>query len=107
MDDSYIAVIFTAGMGADMTGYADTAARINELVQQQPGYIGKYHSMEGNREITISYWKNLEAVKAWKAHPEHRAAQELGRSKWYAGYRVRLVKIDRFYEAGMRYLGSE
>lgn len=107
MDDSYIAVIFTAEMGADVTGYADTAARINELVREQRGYIGKYHRMEGNREITISYWEDLEAVKAWKAHPEHLAAQEQGRSKWYAGYRVQLVRIGRFYEAGMRYLGSE
>ena len=105
--DSYYAVIFTAEMAADVTGYAGTAERMNELAQQQRGYIGRYHSMEGNREITISYWEDLEAVKAWKAHPEHRAAQELGRSKWYADYQVQLVKIDRFYEAGGRYLGSE
>lgn len=95
--DSYYAVIFTAEMAAELTGYTDTSQRMNELVQQQPGYIGKHHRMEGNREITISYWENLEAVKAWKAHPEHRAAQELGRAKWYADYQVQLVRIDRFY----------
>lgn len=95
-DDSYYAVIFTAEMAADVTGYADMAQRMNELVLQQPGYIGRYHSMEGNRELTISYWENLEAIKAWKAHPEHRAAQELGRSKWYADYQVQLVRSGRF-----------
>ena len=94
--DSYYAVIFTAEMAVDVTGYADTTQRINELVQEQPGYIGKYQSMEGNREITISYWESLEAVKAWKAHPEHQAAQELGRSKWYVGYQVRPIRIDKF-----------
>ena len=97
-DDSYYAVVFTAETAADMTGYAETAERMDELARQQQGYIGKYQRMEGNREITISYWDNLEAVKAWKAHPEHRAAQEQGRSKWYADYRVQLVRIDRFYE---------
>lgn len=97
-DEGHYAVIFTAEMAADVVGYAGTAERMNDLVQQQPGYMGKYHRMEGNREITISYWENLEAVKAWKAHPEHRAAQELGRSKWYADYQVQLVRIDRFYE---------
>ena len=81
-----------------MTGYADMAQRMNELVQEQPGYIGKYHRMEGNREITISYWESLDAVKAWKAHPEHRTAQELGRSKWYADYQVQVTRIDRFNE---------
>lgn len=100
-DDGYYAVIFTAEMAADVTGYAGTAERMNVLARQQPGYIGRYHRMEGSREITISYWENLEAVKAWKAHPEHRAAQELGRSKWYADYQVELVRIGRFYEPGM------
>lgn len=99
--NSHYAVVFTAEMAADLAGYADTAGRMNELVRQQRGYIGKYHRMEGNREITISYWENLEAVKAWKAHPEHAAAREQGRSKWYADYRVQLVRIDRFYETGM------
>ena len=103
--DCYYAVIFTAEMAADVTGYAETAQRMNELVQAQPGYIGKYHSMEGNRELTISYWENLESVKAWKSHPEHQAAQELGRSKWYTSYRVELARIDKFYKSG--YLGSE
>ena len=97
-DDSYYAVVFTAEMAADVTGYADMAQRMNELVQEQPGYIGKYHNMEGRREITISYWESLDAVKAWKAHPEHRTAQELGRSKWYADYQVQVTRIDRFNE---------
>ena len=98
--DCYYAVIFTAEMAEDVTGYTDTAQRMNELVQQQPGYIGKYQSMEGTREITISYWENLEAVKAWKENQEHRAAQELGRSKWYTSYQVRSVPIGKFYRSG-------
>ena len=88
-------MIFTAEMAADVTGYAAMAQRMNELVQEQPGYIGKYHRMEGNREITISYWEDLDSVKAWKAHPEHRAAQEFGRSRWYVDYQVRPVQIGR------------
>ena len=100
--DSYYAVIFTAVMADDMTGYADMSQRMNELIQELPGYIGKYHSMEGKREITISYWENLEAVKAWKAHPEHQIAQQLGRSKWYADYQVEVARIDKFYTSHPR-----
>ena len=95
--DCYYAVIFTAEMATDQTGYTDTALRMNELVQEQPGYIGKYQMMKANREITISYWENLNAVKTWKAHAEHHAAQELGRSKWYADYQVQLVRIEQSY----------
>ena len=52
---------------------------------------------EGNREIAISYWENLEQISAWKQNAEHRKAQELGRSKWYASYQVQVVKIIREY----------
>ena len=96
--NSYYAVIFTAEMADDVAGYADMAQRMTQLVEQQPGYIGKHTSMEGNRELTISYWESLAAIKAWKAHPEHRTAQELGRSRWYADYQVQVTRIDRFNE---------
>ena len=110
--NSYYAVIFTAEMADDVAGYADMAQRMTQLVEQQPGYIGKHTSMEGNRELTISYWESLAAIKAWKAHPEHRTAQELGRSKWYADYQVQVTRIDRFYKSPLRnpharYSGSE
>ena len=94
-DDSYYAVIFTAEMSDDTAGYADMAQRMTELVERQSGYIGKHTSMEGNRELTISYWESLAAIKAWKAHPEHRTAQEQGCSKWYADYQVQVTRIDR------------
>ena len=105
--DSYYAVIFTAVMAADLTGYTDTAQRLNELVEAQPGYIGKYQNRQGNREITISYWESLEAVKAWKAHPEHQAAQELGRTKWYLDYQVQSIPIDRLDQSGTADLPGE
>ena len=44
--DAYYAVIFTAEMTGDMTGYADTAGAMARLVEKQAGYIGMYHSIE-------------------------------------------------------------
>lgn len=97
--DCYYAVIFTAEMTQDLEGYEDMARKMRKLVEKQPGYIAMHHSMEGRREVTISYWQNLESIKAWKQQPEHRAAQELGRSKWYANYSVQFAKIDKFYKS--------
>jgi heme-degrading monooxygenase HmoA len=57
--------------------------------------------MEITREeigITVSYWENLEAISAWKANAEYQAAQRRGRSEWYAGFRVRVSKVERDYE---------
>ncbi len=100
--DFYYAVIFSYEMADDLAGYADMADKMAELVEKQPGYIGRHDSVEGKREVTISYWQDLDSVKAWKQNPEHQAAQALGRSKWYANYEVQIIKIDKFYKSCQR-----
>lgn len=66
------------------------------LAARQPGYLG----METSREttgITVSYWENLEAIKAWKQNSEHLYAQNMGQSAWYAAYKVRICKVELEY----------
>lgn len=92
----YYAVIFTARMSADGQGYAAMAETMSRLAAEQPGYLGKESAFEGV-EITVSYWRDLEAVAAWKAVVEHEAAQRLGRERWYDAYRVRVARVERDY----------
>ena len=93
--DCYYAVIFTAEMADNVAGYADMVHRMNVLVEKQPGYMGRSDRTEGKRGITISYWQDRDSIEAWKQHPEHQAAQALGRSTWYKNYAVEIVKIQR------------
>ena len=56
--------------------------------------------MESAREtvgITVSYWADLESIRAWKANAEHLDAQRLGHQKWYAAFKVRIAKVERDY----------
>jgi heme-degrading monooxygenase HmoA len=92
----YVAVVFTSVRSGDEDGYARTAARMNELVRRQPGYLG----MESARDelgITVSYWADEHAARAWKSVAEHLLAQRLGRERWYADYRVRVAVVQREY----------
>jgi heme-degrading monooxygenase HmoA len=92
----YYAVIFTSVRTNVDEGYGDMARRMVELAAQQPGFLG----VESAREevgITVSYWKDLESIKAWKANAEHREAQALGRSSWYAEFKTRICKVERDY----------
>lgn len=92
----YYAVIFTSTLSDDDAGYAAMAARMVELAAEQPGFLG----LESAREeigITVSYWRDLDAIAAWKANAEHREAQRLGRERWYAGFRLRIARIERDY----------
>jgi len=93
----YYAVIFTSERTAQLEGYEDTATRMLELAQGQDGFLG----IESAREevgITVSYWKDLDAIRKWKMHAEHRMAQEKGRAEWYKRYKTRICLVERDYE---------
>lgn len=92
----YYAVIFSSHQTDDLEGYGETAARMLELAAQQPGYLG----VESAREdlgITISYWRDLESIRQWKAHAEHQEAQKNGRQHWYSTYKTRIALVERDY----------
>lgn len=92
----YYAVIFTSVRTKEDNGYEDMAKRMVELGSRQPGFLG----IESAREdvgITVSYWADLESIKAWKAHAEHQEAQRLGREKWYSAFKTRICKVERDY----------
>ncbi len=73
------------------------ATRMQALAISDYGCSEFVSVMEGTEEIAISYWSDLEQIKAWKQDAEHLAAQELGRSKWYSAYRIEIVEIIRSY----------
>ena len=92
----YTAVIFTSLRTDGDRGYAVTARRMDELAAQQPGYLG----IESAREdvgISVSYWADDDAARAWKQVAEHLVAQERGRSTWYSDYQVRVATVTRSY----------
>jgi len=94
----YYAVIFTSTRTAVKEGYAHMADRMVELACQQPGYLG-VESARGadGLGITVSYWASLEAIAAWKANAEHRAAQSSGHRKWYEHFEARVARVERAY----------
>ena len=96
----YFAVIFSSvRTEADAAGYEKMAARMVELAQRQPGFLG-LESARGadGRGITVSYWESEEAIRGWREHAEHRVAQELGRAKWYGSFSLRVCRIERAWE---------
>ena len=92
----YYAVIFTSLRTPDDNGYHKMASRMVELASQQDGFLG----IESAREeigITVSYWSDLDSIKAWKRNAEHRAAQKKGHDMWYSHFKVRIAKVERDY----------
>ena len=94
----YYAVIFTSQRTEGDAGYAAMAQRMEDLAREQPGFLG-IDSVRGadGRGITVSYWSSEEAIRNWKAHEEHQGAQEGGKRRWYAGYSIRVARVERAY----------
>jgi heme-degrading monooxygenase HmoA len=96
----YVAVIFTSTRAPDDDGYSETAARMDDLASQQPGYLGIESARaggEGGIGITVSYWASEDDARAWKRVAEHLAAQRAGRERWYESYSVRIATVTRAY----------
>ncbi|MBM5570397.1 antibiotic biosynthesis monooxygenase [Deefgea chitinilytica] len=92
----YYAVIFTSIRTDIDQGYGEMAARMVELAQTQPGFLGAESARQA-LGITVSYWQDLAAIKNWKAHSEHLLAQQMGRETWYQAFKVRISKVERDY----------
>lgn len=94
-----LAVIFAAQRnGLDEAGYQAMADTMEALAARQPGYLGMDHARGGDGHgITISYWTDDRTAKAWRDHPEHRAARDAGRDRWYSRYTLHVARIERAY----------
>ncbi|MFC1672871.1 antibiotic biosynthesis monooxygenase family protein [Pseudomonadota bacterium] len=92
----YYAVIFpNQRTKDDPDGYGEVAQRMVELSRQQPGCLGFDSARDAHGfGITVSYWQSLDAIEAWRDHPEHKAAQVNGREKWYAEYDLHIAKVE-------------
>ncbi len=93
----YYAVIFTSQRSDGDHGYAGTAARMLELAQRQPGFLGVESAREDGLGITVSYWQSEVAIRAWREDLQHAEARQKGRSDWYSAFTARIARVERDY----------
>lgn len=95
----YYSVIFANQRSAvDDAGYDAMAQRMVELAQSQEGFLGIDSARDAEGfGITVSYWRDLEAIENWRNNAEHLEAQKLGRQKWYENFSLRVAKVERAY----------
>ena len=93
----FYAVIFSSARTPGDHGYGALALRMTELAARQPGYLG-IESVRGpdGFGITVSYWTDPAAIRAWKQHAEHLLAQER-RGELYERYELRVARVERVY----------
>jgi heme-degrading monooxygenase HmoA len=83
--------------------YLDIAAELRPRLEKIDGFISveRFQSItEPGKMLSLSFFRDEDAVKAWRNTEEHRAAQKTGRSEVFANYRLRIAEVARDY--GMR-----
>jgi heme-degrading monooxygenase HmoA len=66
------------------------------LVSTMPGFFSlKDFSAQDGEFLVLAKFDSLESVDAWKAHPEHLAAQRRGRAEFFADYYIQACNVIR------------
>jgi heme-degrading monooxygenase HmoA len=96
-----IAVIFEVWPAEGQAGhYLDLAAALRQELERIDGFLSveRFRSLsEPDKVLSLSFWRDEEAVRAWRDTPSHRAAQAAGRGGVFADYRLRIAQIMRDY----------
>lgn len=76
--------------------YTDWAKRMSEIAKSMPGYVShKVFVAEDGERVTIVEFESMDALQAWREHPEHVAAKKKGRRDFYLEYRVQVCEVRR------------
>lgn len=80
--------------------YLAIAAKLRPLLDGIDGFISveRFQSITDPRKmLSLSFFRDEEAVKQWRQVAEHRAAQAAGRGGIFEDYKLRIASVVRDY----------
>ncbi|HKX32559.1 MAG TPA: antibiotic biosynthesis monooxygenase [Blastocatellia bacterium] len=80
--------------------YLEIAASLRPLLDQIDGFISieRFESLsEPGKVLSLSFWRDEQAVEDWRRLEPHRVAQSRGRAEIFKDYRLRVVAVIRDY----------
>lgn len=80
--------------------YFELAAALREELERIDGFISveRFRSLaDPDKYLSISFWRDEEAVRRWRGHAQHRAAQETGKAEIFEDFRIRVAEVVRDY----------
>ncbi|MET3132418.1 heme-degrading monooxygenase HmoA [Oxalobacteraceae bacterium GrIS 1.11] len=80
--------------------YLDLAASLRPLLEQIDGFISieRFQSLsDDGKLLSLSFFRDEEAIAQWRRLEAHREAQEAGRAAIFLDYRLRIAGVVRDY----------
>ena len=96
-----LAVIFEVetNPGRDQD-YFELAGSLKPELEAIDGFISveRFQSLsKEGKYVSVSFWRDEQAVKTWREHAEHRLAQARGKKEIFADFRIRVAEVARDY----------
>ena len=80
--------------------YLDLAAELRPVLETIDGFISveRFESLtEKGKILSLSFFRDEDALEAWRNVPQHRKDQAKGRAKIFQNYRLRIAGVIRDY----------
>jgi heme-degrading monooxygenase HmoA len=101
-----IAVIFevTVKEGVGQR-YFDLAGELRTELEKIDGFLSieRFESLVNpGKYVSLSFWRDEDAVKAWREHAGHMLAQDEGKRSVFADFRISVAEVKRQYSMADR-----
>ena len=80
--------------------YLDAAAQLRPLLAAADGFVSieRFESLtRPGKLLSLSFWRDEEAVREWRNVEAHRRTQAAGRNEIFEDYRLRVAAVLRDY----------
>ena len=73
---------------------------MNDRVKTVDGFLGEEACrslFDEEMFVSISYWRDYDALLTWRNDPEHKETQQLGKDKFFTWYEIQILESQREY----------
>jgi len=97
-----IAVLFEVRPAqGQVNQYFELAGQLKSELEKVDGFISveRFQSLvDDGKFLSLSFWRDEQAIEDWFCHDGHNAAQTKGRAGIFEDYRIRVANVFRDYD---------
>ena len=80
----------------NLKGYEEMDVLTINEVKKNDGYLGHELFNSNEKNIFISYWKDMKSIEKWKNNSLHIKAKSMGKV-WYKSYKIQISHLQNDY----------
>jgi heme-degrading monooxygenase HmoA len=92
-----VLVVFRSRLRPEATEeFGRLAEEMMEIARAMPGFVSySLFTADDGERCSVIEFETPEQLRAWREHPRHLAAQELGRERFYEEYTLQVAEPSR------------